>query len=232
MLFKCLREHPSISGFENTGVYEDEGQHLQDVYPPAKAFGGFGKFGFNKECYLDNNSALVSEANREKLYKQWSRYWNLEKPVLLEKSPPNLIRTRFLQALFPDSSFIVILRHPIAVSYATRKKTDAETRSLLDHWLICHEQFERDSRYLHNIKILKYESFVSNSQQVLNDIFAFLGLPAFTGSVVVRGNENSRYFEKWKLKEDSSKFEDLESRFRHFGYSLFDLELYEPYSVR
>jgi len=35
VLARCLREHPQISGFRNTGVPEDEGQHLQDVYPAA-----------------------------------------------------------------------------------------------------------------------------------------------------------------------------------------------------
>ncbi|MEI2612689.1 MAG: hypothetical protein V9G20_28950 [Candidatus Promineifilaceae bacterium] len=42
ILFKTLRDHPQISGFYNTQVPEDEGQHLQTVIPPAKAFGGPG----------------------------------------------------------------------------------------------------------------------------------------------------------------------------------------------
>ena len=39
----------------------------------------------------------------------------MSEPVLVEKSPPNLVRTRFLQALFPDARQIVVTRHPIAV---------------------------------------------------------------------------------------------------------------------
>ena len=37
LVHRCLAEHPSASGFRNTGVWEDEGQHLQTVYLPAAA---------------------------------------------------------------------------------------------------------------------------------------------------------------------------------------------------
>ena len=40
LLFRILRDHPDMSGFTNTGVPKDEGQHLQSVYPPAWRFGG------------------------------------------------------------------------------------------------------------------------------------------------------------------------------------------------
>ena len=35
LLFQILRDHPDISGFRNTGVNQDEGQHLQSVYLPV-----------------------------------------------------------------------------------------------------------------------------------------------------------------------------------------------------
>src|SRR6516164_3214081 len=90
ILHECLREHPRASGFRETGVPEDEGQHLQSVYPPAKVHGGPGKFGFHREAYLTESSLLVSDANREKLLCDWKKYWDITKATLLEKSPPNL----------------------------------------------------------------------------------------------------------------------------------------------
>ncbi len=66
LLFQCLRDHPQISGFENTGVPEDEGQHLQSVYQPAHKFGRPGTFGFNPDSYLTESSPLVTEENRER----------------------------------------------------------------------------------------------------------------------------------------------------------------------
>src|ERR1700691_2539156 len=62
LLFRMLREHPEISGFENNKVKEewlapeDEGQFLQTVYPPAVFFGGPGKFAFAPEAHMTEES--------------------------------------------------------------------------------------------------------------------------------------------------------------------------------
>src|SRR4029077_8027629 len=108
---------------------------------------------------------LVTKANRSKLFNQWSRYWNLEKHYLLEKSPPNLIRTRFLQALFPESCFVVITRHPVAVALATRKWVTSSLDSLIMHWLYCHDLFVLDRPYLRRVHIVKYEDLIRCSDK-------------------------------------------------------------------
>src|SRR5918992_4047803 len=89
-LFRCLREHPLLSGFNDTGASEEEGQHLQSVYAPAIAYGGPGRFGFHPGAHLTEASDLVTADNKLRLFEEWKAYWDLSKPVLLEKSPPNL----------------------------------------------------------------------------------------------------------------------------------------------
>ena len=101
-----------VSGFSNTGVDEDEGQHLQDVMPTGQAFGGPGRFALDPASALTEASPLVSADNARRLADQWSRHWNTSRPVLLEKSPPNIVRMRFLQALFPSASFIMVCGTP------------------------------------------------------------------------------------------------------------------------
>ena len=53
LLFRILRRHKSISGFEITGgaEREHEGQHLQAVYPTDQDLGGPGYFGFNEAAH-------------------------------------------------------------------------------------------------------------------------------------------------------------------------------------
>ncbi len=123
LLFRILRDHPMISGFniENGAEREHEGQYLQSVFPPDPNYGGVGYFAFDDSAHLTQESELVTENNRVRLFGEWARHWDLSKGYLLEKSPPNLIQTRFLQALFPNSYFIIIVRHPIATSLATLK---------------------------------------------------------------------------------------------------------------
>lgn len=226
-LFRLLREHPDISGFANTGVPEDEGQHLQTVFPTALAFGGPGRFGFAREAHLTEESALITPANREKLLWEWSRYWDLGRQCLLEKSPPNLIRTRFLQAMFPNSYFLTITRHPVAVALATRKWAPVSLSALIEHWLHCHNLFEHDQPHLRNAMMVRYEDLIRDTQSYLLRIYRFLGLAPRNGPVL-NSQGNERYFDAWKKLAESRtprKFYDrlvanYENRVRHHGYSM------------
>jgi hypothetical protein len=228
-LFRILREHPDISGFRDTGVPEDEGQHLQTVFQPAKAHGGPGRFGFVKEAHLTEKSDLVSAENGQKLFEQWSKYWDLTKPCLLEKSPPNFIRTRFLQALFPPSYFVVISRHPIAVCLATSKWVTDSLESLMEHWLHCHELFELDRPHLREVRVIKYEDLIQAPDVELRQIYRFLGLsPHPSPPLDPAGNE--RYLSTWRKLSAEPKGRDqfhqivakYEQKVRPYGYSLVD----------
>ncbi len=251
LLFQCIRDHPEISGFKNTGVPEDEGQHLQSVYPVDGVYEGPGHFGFNPAFHLTEESHLVSSDNANKLFNEWKKYWDLEKPFLLEKSPPNLVRSRFLQALFPNAYFITLLRHPVAVSYAThpysRKHSilpwkkwgnKSSIHSLIAHWLVCHEQFSYDKKYLRNLLVLKYEEFVVEPQTTLKKIYEFLGVKSVPFTREVRPNVNDKYFSKWEDMQNGmlTKFytqyitQKFERRVNQYGYSLKNRELIYRFS--
>jgi|SRR5580704_1835267 hypothetical protein len=234
-LFRILREHPQISGFSDTGVPEDEGQHLQSVFSPANVYGGPGRFGFAADAHLTEKSGLVTTENGDRLFAEWSKYWDLRRRYLLEKSPPNLIRTRFLQALFPDSYFIVISRHPIAVSLATRKWAGSSLASLIEHWLHCHDLFERDRSHLQRVLVLKYEDLTRGSDSRLERIWQFLGVtPLSSGALDPGGNE--RYFTVWQQLATDEKgrgvyrrtIAQFEKRVQRYGYSLANCEALLP----
>ena len=234
ILFKTLRDHPQISGFKNTGVPEDEGQHLQTVMAPAKAYGGAGLFGFAPEAYLDETSPLVTAENRITLFNQWKPFWDLNKPFLLEKSLPNLIRTRFLQALFPQSYFIILLRHPIPVTLATKKwRPRRSLYSLLEHWFVCHERFLQDQPNLRHVMMVRYEDFVTNPVIMLNEIWRFLDVePLAQIKQEVRTHINEKYFARWHELEKGllTRFyvrlmtRKFAARAESFGYSLDHLQ--------
>lgn len=235
LLFKILRDHPDISGFHDTGVTEDEGQLLQSVYPPARKYGGPGKFGFNAESFLDESSPLVNPGNAQALFDQWSRYWDINKPLLLEKSPPNLVRSRFLQALFPNSHFIMLLRHPVAVALATQKWSRTPLPALIEHWALCHERFADDHRYLNRLLTLKYEELVASPDEWVKRIQVFLQVSPAQHNQQVEAEVNAKYFDRWgkALKSRSDqKAQDflrrIEPRVNRFGYSLLSLDELAP----
>lgn len=245
-LARWIARHPKVSAFRNTGVFEDEGQHLQDVYATAAQHGGPGRFAFDDAAHLTEASKLVSEDSRKRLWSSWSPHWDLSKSVLLEKSPPNLVRTRFLQALFPGRSrFLVVLRHPIAVAYATKGWSrsfdlvpvraarrlavlQAPVHSLLRHWVVAHEQFLSDAPSLGHVRIVRYEDLVADTTTELARIFAFLGLEPVQERWEVKTALNERYIRRWErlhatpigrsyLRRMEHEFED---RMKSFGYSL------------
>ena len=234
LLFRMLRAHPAISGFHDTGVPEDEGQLLQSVYPPARDFGGPGRFGFHPESFLDETSALATTENALKLFDEWSPHWDLGADWLLEKSPPNLVRTRFLQALFPRARFLMLLRHPVAVAFATRKWSQTIIESLIEHWLLCHERFAADAARLNHLYTLRYEDLVAQPQACLDRACAALGLPAVAVEEQVSPDVNRRYFDAWHAAaarhpgQVRAIVERYEMRTRAFGYSLGELEHREP----
>ena len=108
LITKCIAEHPQVSSFENTGFYEDEGQYLQTVYPRPHQPGGDvpGRLGFDSKAHLTESSAIATKENAETLFAQWQPHWDMDKEVLLEKTPANIVRTRFLQACFPNAYFL------------------------------------------------------------------------------------------------------------------------------
>lgn len=227
LLARLLAAHPAVSGFSETGVPADEGQHLQSVYPAAKEWGGPGRFGFAPEAHFTEDDATEEKA--QALFAEWSEHWDLSRPVLLEKSPPNLLKTRFLQALFPDSAFVVILRHPIPVSIPTSEwRGTRRYYRLLEHWLRCHEIFERDHDSLARVHVVHYEDLVREPEAVLGRIFEFLGLEPIPPSEPIDREANQRYFEQWrKLRRHPLLWLyvaiaelRLERRARRFGYSL------------
>src|SRR3954463_6137229 len=60
-LARTLATHPQVSGFAQTGAREDEGQHLQTVYPRVRDYGGAGHFAYAERAHLTESSPLASK---------------------------------------------------------------------------------------------------------------------------------------------------------------------------
>src|SRR5437667_9506173 len=63
MLGRNIARLENCTGFKNTGVLQDEGQYLQDVYPTDRYHGGTGRYGFNRRAHLPDPSALLTPQN-------------------------------------------------------------------------------------------------------------------------------------------------------------------------
>lgn len=96
----------------------------------------------------------------------WKNNWNWKKSVLVEKSPPLLLRAKHLKSKYGNSTkFLVLIRHPFALyeSLKRRRKWDVQTgtdfiyKCLSSQKTTC-EQFNEDSL------LIKYEDLVSDKE--------------------------------------------------------------------
>ena len=191
-----LQQHSMIAGhgtaLSDHEAWQDEGQHLQYVYPTAEEYGGMLAYGFAEAAHMTEMHSLVTDDTRAKLYTQWSYHWNVSKPVLLEKSPPNIIKTRFLQAIFglERSHFIIVTRHPLGASYFDwRSEYILPTcgKHYVKHWLQLHRILREDLRCIHSKIAFVMENFSDNIVSQLGHVFEFLGLPPLaSGSIIVQ----------------------------------------------
>jgi hypothetical protein len=228
VLHRLLREHPCASGFTDTGVPEDEGQHLQSVFPPAHAHGGPGLFAFDLRSHLTEESSLVTPDNRDKLLREWGAYYDLRKQVLLEKSPPNLVRARFFQALFPEACFVFVVRHPIAVALATEKWAKTSIVELLLHWHVAYSIMLADLAHIERYRLMRYEDFVASPRSHLDEICHLIGVDDITPRETVI-NHNPKYFSIWK--QEHAEDRDVIDRLFPAGgpMEIFGYSFSEPY---
>ncbi len=232
LVARRLAEHPDASGFADTGVAEDEGQHLQAVYPTGERFGGPGRFGFAPEMHLTERSPLVTDASRAQLWAAWSPHWDCDRAVLIEKSPPNLLKMRFLQALFPRARFVVVLRHPIAAALATRKWSGTRPHELIRHWLACYETAFADMARLRHATVVRYERLVADGDGELARLQRFLDLAPRALGAETRAGLDEAYFAQWEQLGHSPPgrlyraaiVRRFERRVQRFGYSLREPE--------
>ena len=115
---------------------------------------------------------------------QWRQYWNVTKPVLLEKSPRHILMTRILQHWFTHqrSYFIVILRHPLAAgAYAYIPQDNPGHIILCMGWMVSNWLHEygilfNDLKHIRHKIVVHFEHFAQRPQQYLDAIFRFLSM--------------------------------------------------------
>ena len=235
-LARLLASSPGIRGMSGTGVPEDEGQHVQSVYPPGSAHGGPGLFAFDPGSHLTEHSAVASRLSACALSQAWAPYWQLTTTdrrklgygptglVVLEKSPPNLVRTRLLQEMFPMAHFITLLRHPAVVTVSTaRWRPTLAPATLLRHWLHAHRVYRADRRQLHMAHELRYEDLLSDPHGTLAALAARADIDGRFDPGHLEAGHNDRHLQTWMTMANTISREDrssIERQVCRYGYSL------------
>jgi hypothetical protein len=175
---------------------------LQDVYPQDWQAGGPGFFAYAAIAHqTEQDSAGRTAELRNRLMRSWQPYWDMSRQVLIEKTPGNLLKARFLQSLFGDEAyFVFVTRHRLAVSLATQKWSRTSVFALIDHWLTAHEIVREDLRYLRRVICVSYEQLVEDPASTIAEILAFLEMTPMDLKPVNTQDYNSGYFAAWTAR--------------------------------
>ena len=69
--------------------------------------------------------------------KEWLKYWDQSKPVLLEKSPPNIRHAKAISEHFDNLFFIIFFRNPYAHCESLMRRTQMDATSSAKFALNC-----------------------------------------------------------------------------------------------
>jgi hypothetical protein len=203
LIARIIASSPNASGLTGTGAVMDEGQHIQDIY--VGRLGNTSEWSFHSQAHLTEEDARRVPDAGARLWASWSRYWDLDRTVLVEKSPPNLTKMRYFQEIFPKSRFIVVTRHPVVQALAVRKWA-TRTRGrftygfprLVEHWVHAHDVFAEDALHIENLLVLRYEHLMRDPAKELDRVARFLDIELDTTSTdTVDAGRSNRYAELW-----------------------------------
>lgn len=180
LLADLLGRHPEISALPT------EGHFITDQFVKDYEVGLPRMWSGREELFRLTEESTGPDPLRVK--KEWAIRLDRRRPIFLEKSPPNTIRTRWLQQHFPPAYFVAIVRNGYAVAEGITRKADP--KHLRDSWPIeasarqwrrSQEIMEEDAPFLQRLLWVKYEDLVRDPLHTLNQITAFIEASPFTG---------------------------------------------------
>jgi hypothetical protein len=176
LIADVLGEHPQIAALP------DEGQYLTDQLLLDYKIGLPRMWVGREDLFRMDETSTGPDVQR--MRKEWAMRLPHKAPVVLEKTPANMARTRWLQANFPNAHFVGILRNPYAVIDGIRRKADPQhlatgwpIEMCARQWARSNEVLAEDATHLDRFMWLRYEDFVNATAESIARVLEFVGLP-------------------------------------------------------
>jgi hypothetical protein len=112
----------------------------------------------------------------------WEKAWDLDKPILLEKSPPHLIRAETIEQHFENTHFVVMVRNPFAFCEGTKRRgrvglgygRKASYPEIANGWVKESEYQLRNLQRLDRVMLLTYEELVNKPAHAISRLLDFM----------------------------------------------------------
>ena len=168
---------------------------------------------------------------------EWEKYWDLSLPILVEKSPPNLVRANDISNCFKPSFFIVFYRNPYAhCESLIRRKINNPTKAA-EFALKCLTFQKQNIDELDNAIGVSYEELtndISKTTQSLIEIFPELADINYNQEfsahnfrnekmkITNLNSENINRLSKEQINEINIIFKNKKSILDYFDYKIIE----------
>lgn len=106
--------------------------------------------------------------------KEWFKYWDLRKPILLEKSPSNIFRAPSIEEAFNPNLFIIFHRNPYAQCESLIRRDKMQPKEAAELAVKCLKFQQKNLQKLKNKIHLSYEEFTSNPKKAKKEIIKLM----------------------------------------------------------
>ena len=176
-LSKCNRviQLPKKHGLEHITTSFEGHLLAKDYMPTPNDLGVIAVFSKMQHVFEDSDNY-----NWDKIKEMWtglwrkSSSWGESDKVLLEKSPPDLLRADLLNENFPNSNFIVMVRDPYAVIEGMNRRYGHSLVSGAEHWCRTASRNIYNIRNIEKITYFTYEQLCDNADFVKSKILSIL----------------------------------------------------------
>ena len=163
LLQDILSGHPEISGMRGEGQYRTRALVRDENR----------LFGMQKDDFILTE---VDDGNYLRVYYDWYFETKGDRKILLEKTPVNSMRMRWLQHWFSPAQFIVIARSPYGVCEGMARKTGVSIAEAAENWRIVYQTILDSFEYVDSHLMITYDDLTDETDTTLEKIGGFLSL--------------------------------------------------------
>ncbi len=131
---------------------------------------------------------------------EWLKYWDLSKPILLEKSPPNIARAVPIANTFSPAYFIIFHRNPYAHCESLIRRNEWDISSAAEFAIMCLNLQKENIIALNdnNTIQISYEFLTENTAEAVGSIQKVL--PELLDIDFTKNFSAHNYLEEKKMK--------------------------------
>ena len=104
----------------------------------------------------------------------WMKYWDHSKPLLLEKSPPNLIHAKAIAEFFYPLKFVLMVRNPYVHCEALMRRNKISSKEAAKWSLQCLKHQKQNLAGLNNTILVRYEDLVDQPAVTRRRLLEFI----------------------------------------------------------